>query len=83
MTKSVRLAQEDVFARGQCGPDEVVLEQRFAGRSFDFPLTLHDLRKPLVQREGPRRSVTANQPAQASPMQGRWVRCVGSLSTMA
>jgi hypothetical protein len=32
-------AGQDVFARGQCGPDEAVLEQRVAGSFFDFSLT--------------------------------------------
>jgi hypothetical protein len=30
---------QDVFTRGQCGPDEAVLEQRVAGSFFDFSLT--------------------------------------------
>lgn len=32
-------AGQDGFTRGQCGPDEVVLEQRVAGSLFDFSLT--------------------------------------------
>ncbi len=54
-------AGQDVFTRGQCGPDEVVLEQRVAGSFFDFSLT-HPARSEgavVQQRERPRRSVTA------------------------
>lgn len=54
-------AGQEVFTRGQCGPDEVVLEQRVAGRFFDFSLT-HPARSDgaVVQQRGrPRRSVTA------------------------
>ena len=40
-------AGQELFMRGQYGPDEVVLEQRVAGSFFDFSLTLHDLRGPL------------------------------------
>ena len=41
-------AGQELFMRGQYGPDEVVLEQRVAGSFFDFSLThLHDLREPL------------------------------------
>jgi hypothetical protein len=32
-------ADQDVFPRGQHGPDEAALEQRVAGRFFDFSLT--------------------------------------------
>ena len=32
-------AGQDVFTRGQCGPDAVMLEQRVAGSFFDFSLT--------------------------------------------
>jgi hypothetical protein len=36
---STVVAGQDVFTRGQCGPDEIVLEQRVAGRFFDFSLS--------------------------------------------
>jgi hypothetical protein len=58
-------AGQDVFTRGHCGPDEAVLEQRVAGRFFDFSLTYPARSEGAVvtQRGRPRRSVTANQPA--------------------
>jgi hypothetical protein len=54
-----------MFGRGHHGPDEVALEQRVAGRSFDFSLT-HPARSETAvvqQRERPRRSLTARWPA--------------------
>jgi hypothetical protein len=68
-------AGQDVFMRGQYGPDEVMLEQRVAGSFFDFSLT-HPARSETAvvqQRERPRRSVTANQPAPCR-CQGRSLR---------
>ena len=68
-------AGQDVFTRGQCGPVEVTLEQRVAGRFFDFSLT-HPARSEraiVAQRGRPRRSVTANQPTPCR-CQGRSLR---------
>ena len=58
-------AGQDVSTRGQCGPGEVVFEQRVAGRFLEFSLS-HPARSATAvvqQRERPRRSVTANQSA--------------------
>ena len=42
-------AGQDVFARSQCGPVEVTLEQRVAGSFAEFSRpTLHDLNEPLL-----------------------------------
>ena len=48
-------AGQELFMKGQGGPDEVALEQRVAGSFFDFSLThLHDLNVAVVQqRERP------------------------------
>ena len=58
-------AGQDVFTKGQRGPGEVMVEQRVAGRFFDFSLT-HPARSETAvvqQRERPRRSVTAKERA--------------------
>ena len=58
-------AGQDGFTRGHRGPDEVGLEQRVAGSFLEFSLSLpaRSARAVVQQRERPRRSVTANQPA--------------------
>ena len=58
-------AGQDVFTRGQCGPDEVVLEQRGAGSFLEFSLSPPARSEGAVvhQRGRPRRSLTANQAA--------------------
>jgi hypothetical protein len=64
-----------MFQWGQDRPDEIGSEQGVAGCFFEFSLTtLHDLNRAVVQqRERPRRSVTANQPAPCR-CQGRSLR---------
>ena len=45
-------AGQDVFARGQCRPTEVMREQRVAGSFLEFSLShLHDLKQPLCNNE--------------------------------
>ena len=68
-------AGQDVFTRDQCGPGEVVFEQRVAGRFLETSLS-HPARSEgaaVQQRERPRRFVTANHPAPC-PCQGRSLR---------
>jgi hypothetical protein len=75
MTKSVRLRRSGRFTRGQCGPGEVIVEQRVAGSFLEFSLS-HPARSEgavVHQRGRPRRSVTANQPAPCR-CQGRSLR---------
>jgi hypothetical protein len=56
-------AGQDVFTSSQCGPDQVVHEQRGAGNLFEFWLS-HPARSEeavVHQRGRPNRSVTADQ----------------------